>query len=209
MATLNRIFEALPIVSNLRRVEKQRPRARIIMNHDEAHHHIRSTRRLAIGITLLANAAGTAAAQDNGLWIDGPLPVPYAINKIENSKTKTRSFLKKGIYIAEIGTKGRMQRLRRYAFDLLAMADLIAQEDAWNYVRRYLRLKSTFMYFDFDRVISAAPLDDKPPLLDLANRLFDSFEKLLEAVRKQDVPQIYSCYHSTTPILQELMLRMA
>ncbi|KAG6397823.1 hypothetical protein SASPL_139271 [Salvia splendens] len=206
------LLEALPAVSNLRRgVEKQRPRPpRIIikcgMNHDD--HHFRPTRRLAIGITLLANA-GAASAQDNGLWIDGPLPVPHATNKIDNEETKTRSFLKKGIYIAQLGTKGRMQRLRRYAFDLLAMADLIAQEDAWNYVRRYLRLKSTFMYFDFDQVITAAPLDDKPPLLDLANRLFDSFEKLLEAVRKQDVPQIYSCYESTTPILQEVMLRMA
>ncbi|XP_057766507.1 photosynthetic NDH subunit of lumenal location 3, chloroplastic [Salvia miltiorrhiza] len=203
MATTPNLNGALPAVIKLGGVEKPRPSG----------NDLRATRRVAIGlasITLVANAAtGASVAQDNGFWIEGPIPVPYANNKIDNEETGTRSFLKKGIYIANIGTKGRMQRLRRYAFDLLAMADLIAQEDAWNYVRRYLRLKSTFMYFDFDRVISAAPLDDKEPLMDLANRLFDSFEKLLEAVRKQDVPQIYSRYQATTPLLQEVMARMA
>ncbi|KAH6834800.1 PsbQ-like 1 [Perilla frutescens var. hirtella] len=220
---LNTIFEALPAVTKLHgRVEKHGRRVSssnsstitcLIHKKDEQVHQGHATRRVVIGLTsvaLFANSAtGNSVAEDNGFWITGPLPVPHANNNINNEETGTRSFLKKGIYIANIGTKGRMQRLRRYAFDLIAMADLIAQQDAWNYVRRYLRLKSTFMYFDFDEVITAAPVDEKQPLTDLANRLFDTFEKLEGAVRKQNVPQIESCYQASTAVLEEVMRRMA
>ncbi|KAF9588303.1 hypothetical protein IFM89_008720, partial [Coptis chinensis] len=95
---------------------------------------------------------------------------------IANEESGTPTFLKKGIFVANVEPKGSAYRLKKYAFDLMGMGDILGQ-DAWHYVRKYLRLKSSIMYYDFDTVISASPVNDKGPLTDLAERLFDSVEK--------------------------------
>ncbi|KAG9454247.1 hypothetical protein H6P81_007151 [Aristolochia fimbriata] len=174
---------------------------------------VETTRRVAIGLGV-ASLAGrlsngvASAAEDNGFWYTGPIPVPSVSSKIANQETGTRSFVRPGIYMANIGPQGSQYRLRKYAFDLLALGDLIGK-DAWSYMRKYLRLKSTFMYYDFDTVISAAPEEEKQPLTDLANRLFDSVEKLEDAVKNRKEPEIVSYYEDTTTLLKEVMTRMA
>ncbi|XP_057414896.1 photosynthetic NDH subunit of lumenal location 3, chloroplastic [Lotus japonicus] len=172
---------------------------------------VQSTRRAAAisfaTLLLTGQFKDNVSLADNGFWIDGPLPEPIVINKIANEKTGTRSFLKKRLYMANIGVKGSVYRIKKYAFDLLAMADLV-KEDTLNYVRRYLRLKSTFMYHDFDKVISATPVDEKQQLTDMANKLFDNFEKLEEASRKKNLSETKSCYQESEILLKEVMDRM-
>ncbi|XP_009358084.1 photosynthetic NDH subunit of lumenal location 3, chloroplastic-like [Pyrus x bretschneideri] len=217
LANLNGVSETLPVLPRFPSVQTTRKKASIICftgkkSDDFQEQPLQTTRRIALGLASVALVGnfcnGVSLAEGNGFWLDGPLPVPSAQNKIANEKTGTRSFLKRGLYMANIGTKGRKFRLKKYAFDLLAMADLIAK-DTLNYVRRYLRLKSTFMYFDFDQVISAAPVDEKQPLTDLANRLFDTVEKLDGAVKQRDLPRTETYYKDTTVVLQEVMDRMA
>ncbi|XP_023525405.1 photosynthetic NDH subunit of lumenal location 3, chloroplastic [Cucurbita pepo subsp. pepo] len=215
LANLNGVSEKFSAIPKLSKLQKTRKRSKITGRLEKqaevSSHEISLTRRLALtslaSVALFGNAP-VEIASANEYWLDGPLPIPSVYNNIANEKTGTRSFLKMGIYIANIGTEGRKYRLKRYAFDLMAMADLIGK-DTLNYVRKYLRLKSTFMYYDFDNVISAAEDGEKQPLTDLANRLFDNFEKLEDAAKQKNLSETEAYYQQTTPILQEVMDRMA
>ncbi|KAK8545690.1 hypothetical protein V6N13_066963 [Hibiscus sabdariffa] len=220
LSSLNGISELLPATPKLPTVQRSRKISKIIRflgkntsNLHEKQQPLQTTRRMALSLASIAlvgtSSNGISLAEDNGYWITDLLPVPSVENKdITNPETGTRSFVKTGLYVANLNTKNRMYRLKKYAFDLLAMADLIGP-DTLNYVKKYLRLKSTVMYYDFDKIISAAAVDDKQPLITLANRLFDSFEKLEDAAKMRNFPQTESCYRDTKVILQEVMDKMA
>lgn len=83
---LNVVYEALPSLTMHRGVERHRKKARVacLLHKNDQATHVQATRRVAIGltsITLLASAGtGTSLAEDNGFWLTGPIPVPYANN---------------------------------------------------------------------------------------------------------------------------------
>ncbi|XP_060973172.1 photosynthetic NDH subunit of lumenal location 3, chloroplastic [Cannabis sativa] len=190
LANLNGVFETLLRIRRLLSIlslQRAKKGVEIVAflgkkKNDSQEHTLLTTRRLALGLASIALVGKTcnavSFAEDNDFWIDGRIPLPSVNNKIDNENTDTPSFLKKRIFIADIGLKGRMYRLRKYAFDLLGMEDLIG-EDTLNYVQKFIKIKATFMYYNFDKVITAAPVDDKQPLLDLANRLFDNVDKII------------------------------
>ncbi|VVA96073.1 unnamed protein product [Arabis nemorensis] len=213
--TLTNTLPAVPKLPGSRKTEKSSSFALKKTGEFQEPDSVQITRRMTLGFTVSVGLTGVfgennvSLAQDNnGFWIDGPLPIPPIYNKITNEQTGTRTFLKKGVYIADIGPKGRMYRVKKNAFDLLAMEDLIGP-DTLNYVKKYLRLKSTILFFDFDNLISVAPTEDKKSLTDLANRLFDNFEKLEDAAKTKNLGETESCYKDTKFLLQEVMTRMA
>ncbi|CAM8900840.1 unnamed protein product [Rhodiola kirilowii] len=223
LVRLSGVSQAFPTASNLSGGPGTRKIAKtigcMIKKSDEtvdevfSVHQTATRRRASLGLlsaaVAMSSGIGVSLADDNGFWITTEIPVPTIENiELANKETGTRTFLKRGIYMANIGPTMSAYRIRKCAFDLLALEDLLSK-DAWNYVNKYLRLKCTFMYYDFDKVISAASVEDKKPLLALANRLFDSVEKLEVSVKQHDLTLTMSDYKNTSVILEEVMARMA
>ncbi|RWR92879.1 photosynthetic NDH subunit of lumenal location 3, chloroplastic-like protein [Cinnamomum micranthum f. kanehirae] len=103
--------------------------------------------------------------------------------------------------------KGSAYRIKKCATDLLSVGDLIEddEEDSWDLMGRDIRLKSTFLYCDFNQVISNAPQELKKPLLELANKLFHYIEELDNAVKIRNISLTQSRYEDAALVLQEVM----
>ncbi|MQM14464.1 hypothetical protein Taro_047395 [Colocasia esculenta] len=108
--------------------------------------------------------------------------------------------------------RGNMYRIRECACNLLlAMEDDLAgdDEDAWELMARDIRLRSTFLFCDLNRLISIAGDGEvKLSLTALANRLFYHMEELGRAIKSRSVPQAESCYGDAAVVLQEVVAAM-
>lgn len=92
------------------------------------------------------------------------------------SKFETR------VEMLDMESKGSASRIKKSAYDLLSMGDDVMDDDddySWDLIGRDLRLKSTFLFCDFNQMISSAPQDQKEALTELANKLFQSIEEVI------------------------------
>lgn len=98
LVNLNGIRETLPAIPNLPRFQKPQKRAKIISFSGTKTDNLeeqpaQTTRRVALGLASIALTAtiasnGISLAEDNGWWIDGPIPIP----PIYNSKQIQKQF---------------------------------------------------------------------------------------------------------------------
>nr|XP_023884878.1 photosynthetic NDH subunit of lumenal location 3, chloroplastic-like isoform X1 [Quercus suber] len=113
------------------------------------------------------------------------------------------------VNMVDVELRGSAHRIKKCACDLLSIGgDLVDDDDSWDLMGNDLRLKSTFLYCDFNRMISSAPRDQKKPLTELANKLFCSIEELDHAVKSRSVPLTQDRYNEAAVILQEVMAQM-
>ncbi|RWR72676.1 Photosystem II PsbQ [Cinnamomum micranthum f. kanehirae] len=105
----------------------------------------------------------------------------------------------------DIGSRGSVCRIKKCALDFLSIVDLMDGEEGWDLMRRDIRLKSTFLYCDFNQVISNAAKEEKQPLIDLANKLFQSIEELDYAVQIRCISLTQDRYDDTALVLEEVM----
>ncbi|KAK6926211.1 Oxygen-evolving enhancer protein 3 [Dillenia turbinata] len=103
--------------------------------------------------------------------------------------------------------KGSTFRLKKCVCDLLSMRDdLMDGDDAsWDYVGSCLQLKSTFMYCNFNQVITRASEDQKKILTEVANRLFGTIEELDTAVQVRSLPMAQDLCNEMAVILLEVV----
>ncbi|RWR78571.1 Photosystem II PsbQ [Cinnamomum micranthum f. kanehirae] len=122
--------------------------------------------------------------------------------------------MKSGFWLVEfermidIGSWGSVCRIKKCVFDFLSIVDLMDDEDRWDLMGRDIRLRSTFLYCDFNQVISNAPKEEKQPLIDLANKLFQSIEELDYAVQIRSISLTQDRYDDAALVLKEVMTLM-
>lgn len=98
LANLNGVSETLPAIPKLPRFQMSKKRPKVIgflgnKAENSPEQPVQTTRRVALtlaSITLIGSTSsnGVSLAENNGLWLDGPLPVP----PVYNSKQFTISF---------------------------------------------------------------------------------------------------------------------
>ncbi|KAF3784237.1 Photosynthetic NDH subunit of lumenal location 3 [Nymphaea thermarum] len=109
--------------------------------------------------------------------------------------------------MSSMEAKGSISRIRKCIRHLLTFGDQIDGE-SWEFVAEDLRLRSTFLFCDFNRFIAASPEDQKQPLTELANKLFHCMEEMDEAVKCRSVELARACYNDATSVLQDILISL-
>ncbi|CAL9165671.1 unnamed protein product [Musa hybrid cultivar] len=103
-------------------------------------------------------------------------------------------------------SKGCAHRIRNCGSELLALEGHLTNvnENKWKLMENSLRLKSTFLYCDLNRLISNEKDERKELLTDVTNRLSRYLAKLDRAVKTRSVPLARIHYNDVAIVLREI-----
>lgn len=79
---------------------------------------------------------------------------------------------------------GCLSRIRNCCVDILTLEEILSEEEEeeeeemWDLIKRELQLKTTFLYFDINRVISSSKDEHKEVLTKLANQFFHCIQEV-------------------------------
>ncbi|KAI3676697.1 hypothetical protein L1987_86310 [Smallanthus sonchifolius] len=172
-----------------------------------------TSRRAVLGLIATGLASGSfvqAVLADAKPIKLGPPPPPSGGLPGTLNSDEARDLdlpLKNRFFLQPLPPTEAAARAKESAKEILNVKDFIAKK-AWPYVQNDLRLRSEYLRFDLNTVISAKPKDEKKQLKDLTGKLFENLADLDHAAKIKSSADAEKSYAAAVSSLNDVLSKL-
>lgn len=115
--------------------------------------------------------------------------------------------LNQRFYLQPLPPAEAAARAKESAKEILNVKSQIDKK-AWPYVQNDLRLRAEYLRYDLNTVLASKPKEEKKPLKQLYDKLFQTISQLDYAAKTKDSPKAEKYYAETVAALNDVLSKL-